>query len=75
MSKNPALPFSPSITKDNFIFTSGQVYLTKEGNLLEETIEKQTKQVMKNLEEVLKNAGASCRCPRTTLGILAWAGH
>jgi len=53
------LPFSPSVTKGGFIFTSGQVYLTKEGKLLEGTIEEQTKQVMKNLEGVLKNAGAS----------------
>jgi reactive intermediate/imine deaminase len=59
MSKKPALPFSPSIAKNGFIFTSGQVYLTKEGKLLEGTIEEQTKQVMENLKEVLKNAGAS----------------
>jgi 2-iminobutanoate/2-iminopropanoate deaminase len=53
------LPFSASITKDNFIFTSGQVYLTKEGKLLEGTIEEQTMQVMKNLERVLNDAGVS----------------
>lgn len=56
---NSPLPFSPSITKGGFVFTSGQVYLTKEGKLLEGTIEEQTKQVMKNLEGVLKNAGVS----------------
>ncbi len=59
MNKKQVLPFSPSVAKDNFIFTSGQVYLTKEGNLLDGTIEKQTKQVMENLEEVLKKASAS----------------
>lgn len=53
-----ALPFSPSITKGNFIFTSGQVYL-KDGKLLEGTIEEQTHQVMQNLKVVLEKAGAS----------------
>ena len=59
MTNKPSLPFSPSVTKGNFVFTSGQVYLTKEGKLLEGTIEEQTKQVMNNLEEVLKKAGVT----------------
>lgn len=59
MSNKPTLPFSPSITKGNFVFTSGQVYLTKEGKLLEGTIEEQTKQVMENLKEVLEKAEVS----------------
>ncbi|MCL5113544.1 MAG: Rid family detoxifying hydrolase [Patescibacteria group bacterium] len=53
------LPFSPSITKNGFIFTSGQVYLTPEGKLLEGTIEDQTHQVMKNLQSILEKAGVS----------------
>ena len=59
MSDNPTLPFSPSVTKENFVFTSGQVYITKEGKLLEGTIKEQTKQVMENLKEVLEKAGSS----------------
>ena len=59
MSNKPTLPFSPSITKGNFVFTSGQIYLTKEGKLLDGTIEEQTKQVMENLKKVLKKAGVS----------------
>ncbi len=54
-----ALPFSPSITKNGFVFTSGQVYLTKEGKLLEGTIEEQTHQVMENLKKVLEREGVS----------------
>jgi len=61
MGNKPALPFSPSITKGSFVYTSGQVYLTKEGKLLEGTIEEQTKQVMNNLEEVLTNAGVTLK--------------
>ncbi len=53
------LPFSPSISKNGFIFTSGQVYLTEDGKLLEGTIQEQTHHVMKNLEKVLKIAGAT----------------
>ena len=54
-----ALPFSPAVTKNDFVFTSGQVYLTDEGKLLEGTIEEQTHQVMKNLQNVLEKAGVS----------------
>jgi len=53
------LPFSPSITKNNFIFTSGQVHLTREGKLLEGTIEEQAHQIMKNLQAVLEKARTS----------------
>lgn len=53
-----ALPFSPSVSRNGFIFTSGQVYLTPDGKLLEGTIEEQTHQVMKNLKAILEAAGA-----------------
>lgn len=53
------LPLSPAISRNNSIFTSGQVYLTSEGKLLEGTIQEQTHQVMKNLEDVLKKEGVS----------------
>ncbi|OGM15362.1 hypothetical protein A2V56_03205 [Candidatus Woesebacteria bacterium RBG_19FT_COMBO_42_9] len=56
---HPKLPFSPSVTKDNFVFTSGQVYLTPEGKLLEGSIKEQTHQVMKNLKGVLEKAGVT----------------
>lgn len=54
-----SLPFSPSMAKNGFVFTSGQVCLTAEGKLLEGTIEEQTHQVMKNLSIVLEKAGVS----------------
>lgn len=52
-------PFSQAIMKDGFVFTSGQIYLTSEGKLLEGTIEEQARQIMRNLEAVLKEAGVS----------------
>lgn len=54
-----ALPISPFIKTDSLIFTSGQIYLTPEGTLLEGTIEEQTRQVMENLKGVLERAGTS----------------
>lgn len=51
-------PFSPFVSKGNFVFTSGQIYL-KDGKLLEGTIEEQTHQVMKNLQGILEKAGVS----------------
>lgn len=51
------LPFSPSRNKNGFVFTSGQVYLTEDGKLLDGTIEKQTHQVMKNLQKILRRDG------------------
>lgn len=53
------LPFSESVTKNGFIFISGQVPLTPEDNLLEGSIEEQTHQVMKNLNAILQKEGLS----------------
>ncbi len=52
-------PFSQAVIEGNFVFTSGQVYLTPEGKLLEGTIEEQAHQVMKNLKAILEEAGTS----------------
>lgn len=56
---NSKLPFSPFVIKGNFVFTSGQIYLTPEGKLLGGTIKEQTHQVMKNLKGVLEKAGVT----------------
>lgn len=52
-------PFSQAIIAGNLVFTSGQVYLTPEGKLLEGNIEERTHQAMKNLKAILESAGAS----------------
>ncbi len=49
-----ALSFSPAVSRNGFIFTSGQIYLTDEGKLLEGTIEEQAHQIMKNLQRILE---------------------
>ena len=58
MNKKSVLPFSKAVVKKGFIFISGQIYLTDEGALLEGTIEEQTHQVMKNLQQILNKHGA-----------------
>jgi len=53
-------PYSQAVKFGDLIFTSGQIPIDpNSGKMLEKDIEKQTKQVMKNLEEVLKEAGSS----------------
>lgn len=52
------LPFSPSVSKNGFVFISGQIYL-KDGTLLEGTIEEQTHQIMKNLQAILEKENLS----------------
>ena len=52
-------PFSQAIIDGNLIFTSGSIYLTPEGKLVEGTIEEQIHQIMRNLQAILKEAGAN----------------
>ena len=52
-------PFSHAIKTENLLFTMGQVCLTKEGKLLEGSIEEQTHQVMRNLKSILEAGGAT----------------
>jgi len=52
-------PYSQAIMSGKFVFTSGQIYLTPDGKLVEGTIEEQTHQVMKNLKAILEEADTS----------------
>lgn len=52
-------PFSQAVMEGNFVFTSGQIYLTPEGKLLEGTLEEQIHQIMKNLQVILQEAGTT----------------
>ncbi len=54
-------PYSQAIVAGKMIFTSGQVHLTPEGKLIEGTIGEKTHQIMKNLETILQEAGATFR--------------
>ncbi len=52
-------PYSQAISLGDMIFTSGQIGLKPDGILVEGGVEAQTRQVLTNLTEVLKEAGSS----------------
>jgi len=52
-------PYEQGIIVNNIVYTSGQIPLTADGQLVEGNIQEQTHQVFKNLEAILKEAGAS----------------
>lgn len=56
--KVPAVgPYSQAVIAGNFIFCAGQIGIDFKTNTIVEGIEKQTHQVLQNLQEVLKAAG------------------
>jgi 2-iminobutanoate/2-iminopropanoate deaminase len=52
-------PYSQGIITGNLFYSSGQIPLTPEGNLVEGGVREQTHQVFSNLKAVLEEAGAS----------------
>lgn len=53
-------PYSQAIVTGNLLFTSGQIAIDPTtGNVVEGGVVEQTEQIMKNLGEVLKAAGAT----------------
>jgi 2-iminobutanoate/2-iminopropanoate deaminase len=52
-------PYSQGIIAGNLFYSSGQIPLTAEGELITGDISEQTHQVFKNLKAVLEEAGAS----------------
>lgn len=60
-SKAPAAigPYSQAVKVNGMVYTSGQIALTPEGEMLEDDIVLQTKQVFSNLKAVLHEAGTS----------------
>lgn len=52
-------PYSQGIVVNNMFYSSGQIPLTAEGDLLQGDVKEQTHQVFKNLQAILKEAGAT----------------
>ena len=52
-------PYSQAVEMNGMIFTSGQIALLPNGELLNGDVKEQTKQVMQNLSAVLKEAGVT----------------
>lgn len=52
-------PYSQGIVVNNMFYSSGQIALTPQGELVEGGVVEQTHQVFRNLQAVLEAAGAS----------------
>ena len=53
-------PYSQAISaKGNYIFISEQIPLAPDGKIIGEEIKEQTRQVIENIENILRSAGAS----------------
>lgn len=52
-------PYAQAITVNGFVYTSGQIPLTTEGDVITGTIEEETEQVFVNLKAVLEEANSS----------------
>jgi 2-iminobutanoate/2-iminopropanoate deaminase len=68
-------PYSQAIKSNGLVYTSGQIAINPAtGNVESDTIEGQTEQIMKNLEAVLTEAGASFDSAVKTVCFLADMG-
>lgn len=56
---SPAGPYSQGILSEDFVFVSGQRPVNPETDIACEGIKEQTRQVIKNLEAVLREGGSS----------------
>lgn len=59
-NKAPAAigPYSQATIYNGMVYTSGQIALTIEGEMVEADVEKQARQVLTNLQNVLQEAGS-----------------
>ena len=61
-------PYSQAVKSGGFVFCSGQIALTAEGDLVEGDVATQAEQVMDNLKAVVEEAGSSLeRVVKTTI--------
>ena len=51
-------PYSQAVRAGDLLFTAGQIPLTPEGTMVEGGVEEQTRQVLANLEAVLRAGGS-----------------
>lgn len=52
-------PYCHAVVVDSLVFTSGQIPLNQQGEVVSEDVKEQTKQVLENLKVVLQESGAS----------------
>ncbi len=52
-------PYSQAVIINGLMYTSGQVALMPDGEMVENDIKKQTRQIFKNIDSILIDAGSS----------------
>ena len=57
--KNPNLPFHPAVRAGDYIFVSGQVAKDADGNMIEGTIEEETRGAIESIRRILAEEGAT----------------
>jgi len=63
-------PYSQAVVANGMVYTSGQIALKTDGSMVEDDVVLQTKQVLKNLDAVLQEAGSSMdKVVKTTIFI------
>lgn len=53
----PIGPYSRAVRTGNLVYLSGAIALMENGEMVQDTIESETKQVMENIRIILKDAG------------------
>jgi reactive intermediate/imine deaminase len=72
----PAAPYVPGTKKGSLVFTSGQVALDKNGNLVGKgDVRAQTRQVLQNLQAVIEAGGAKLSDVMKTTVFLSDINH
>jgi 2-iminobutanoate/2-iminopropanoate deaminase len=56
---NPIGPYSVAVNYGNLIYTSGQIPLDRQGNIVGTDIKEQTRQTIENLKNILEENGSS----------------
>ena len=52
-------PYCHAVVVDSLVFTSGQIPLNQQGEVVSDDVKAQTKQVLENLKIVLEESGAT----------------
>ncbi|MBU2525152.1 MAG: Rid family detoxifying hydrolase [Bacteroidetes bacterium] len=72
----PIGPYNQAVRKDHFLFVSGQIAINPENNeLVLDSIEAETKQVMENLASILRVAEVPFECVVKTSIFLSDMAH
>lgn len=59
-SPKPVGPYSHAVRLGNLLFCSGQIPLTKEGQLVDGGVREQTRQVLRNISAILQDQALTC---------------